>query len=319
MLGFSGHFGTYETSSLKETFRFDDKLSDFSTKFILRNPNQMSKSLESLRKSVEPSISLVEYDGLDKLRDVLRQIHEAEKDSCTVFIIGRYNFQLKPKRLYELQRDFPRLSIEYLTAHRSKGREADYVIVIGLRSGRLGFPCQIADDPILSLVMAKEDPHPNAEERRLFYVAVTRAKKHVYLLAGQSSSSFILEIERDGYELSRGHRAEKIHNCPKCGSGKVVSVQREYGGSFSCSNYPYCDYEPRKCPQCKIGFLYEVENQMHCSNRDCAFTGARCPQCDGYLVLRNKYGQFYGCSNYPRCRFTKRIQDNLEQRYRRRY
>jgi DNA helicase-4 len=94
----------------------------------------------------------------------LGQIDEAEKNFCTVLIIGRYNFQ-KPKHLDELQRDFPRLGIEYLTAHKSKGREADYVIIIGLRSGRLGFPCQIADDPVLSLVMAKEDPHPIAGER----------------------------------------------------------------------------------------------------------------------------------------------------------
>ena len=68
---------------------------------------------------------------------------------------------------------FPSLKIDYKTVHGSKGTEADCVIVIGLDTGKYGFPCQIEDDPVLNLVLAEKDAHPNAEERRLFYVAVT--------------------------------------------------------------------------------------------------------------------------------------------------
>ena len=74
------------------------------------------------------------------------------------------------------------LDVEFTTAHKSKGREADYVILIGVKGGKMGFPCQIVDDPLLDLVLAKGDPFPNAEERRLFYVALTRAKKHIYII-----------------------------------------------------------------------------------------------------------------------------------------
>lgn len=55
----------------------------------------------------------------------------------------------------------------------------------------------------------------------------------------------------------------------------------------------------------------ESDRKQHLDNvnrnkerRDVAVASGKCPRCGGNLVLRNgKYGQFYGCSNYPRCNY----------------
>jgi DNA helicase-4 len=135
--------------------------------------------------------------------------------------------------------------MKYTTAHRSKGLEADYVIIIGLRSGELGFPCQITDDPILNLVLAREDLTANAEERRLFYVSITRARKHVYLVVDDrhGTSTFASEIQRDGYEINVVGNNGEDPSCPLCETGKIVLRKGKYGEFHSCSNYPYCEYK----------------------------------------------------------------------------
>ena len=54
--------------------------------------------------------------------------------------------------------------------------EADYVIVLQCNKDVYGFPSQVSDDPVLDIVLTKSDKFPFGEERRLFYVAITRAK-----------------------------------------------------------------------------------------------------------------------------------------------
>jgi DNA helicase-4 len=126
--------------------------------------------------------------------------------------------------------------MHFVTAHRSKGLEADYTIVINCNSGKYGFPSGQADDPILSLLLSSADQFENGEERRLFYVAMTRTKKHVtFVTERHRKSKFIKEIQDDtaGRELQ----------CPRCGNGELV--KRSGGGQtfYGCTNYAYgCKY-----------------------------------------------------------------------------
>jgi len=316
MTNFPEYFGFTEHLYLDQTFRLNDKLCEFSSNFILKNRDQIAKTLIANKTVDSPPVTLVWTEGnteREQTKDLLEcldEINSREKKKSSVLIIGRYRF-LKPKRLRAIQQKFTKLDIKYYTGHRSKGREADYAIVVDLKSDRLGFPCKIQDDPVLNLVLAKEDTYPDAEERRLFYVAITRAKKHVYLLADPKyPSSFIKEMLRDNVECSvlRKHEFSMIR-CPSCQTGFII--KREHLGKFySCNNYPYCEYKAKTCPECNDGFLYQSQNRSvyQCSSESCDFNAQVCPRCkDGYLVEREKYTKFLGCSNYPACRYTRSL------------
>jgi DNA helicase-4 len=315
MTHFPDYFGITEHMYLNRTFRFNNKICEFSSQFITKNRDQLPKKMFTQEMTDSPAITLVWSESATKdLLRCLTAINQLEREKTSVFIIGRYRHQ-KPERLRFLQNKFPRLSISYLTAHSSKGREADYVIIIGLESGRYSFPCQIQDDPVLNLVLARQDTYPNAEERRLFYVATTRAKKHVYLLADSVyPSTFINEILRDRFEIKilNDNQTLDIH-CPQCKMGNIVQKDGNWGTFFSCTNYPYCDYKAPTCPACTQGFLHLNQKVYACSNEACHFKARICPLCrEGYLVRRKgRRGAFMGCSIYPRCHYTESVRASL--------
>ena len=92
---------------------------------------------------------------------------------------------------------FELLDITYMTIHKSKGLESDIVIIINLIDNITGFPNKIKDEKITRLVTQSADNYPYSEERRLFYVALTRTKNEVYLLVPKTSPSiFVEELQR---------------------------------------------------------------------------------------------------------------------------
>jgi DNA helicase-4 len=309
MTNFQEYFGFTKLLILDKTFRFNDKICDFSSKFILQNPNQIPKRLSTKEKAEKQTVKVIFNDSeSDAISQVLEDISSKSLKKTEVFIIGRYNYQL-PENLDELKRRFPRISIKTITAHSSKGTESDYVILIGMKSGLYGFPCQIVDDPLLDLVLAKQDSFPNSEERRLFYVAVTRAKKEVYLLADTKfPSQFITEVLHQDYNLNvTGENTGKM-KCPECKTGNIEPVRWKDSTFYSCSNYPYCRYRPQVCPKCDNGFLHkENETEYTCINDYCNFRAVICPSCnDGYMkLIKGPYSDFMGCSNFPDCRYKE--------------
>jgi DNA helicase IV len=98
-----------------------------------------------------------------------------------VLLLARYRY-LEPD-LQDLRRRFPRLTFSFKTIHASKGLEADHVVLLNADSGRVGFPSEIVDDPLLGLVSPDEETFQNAEERRVIYVAMTRARHTLTILA----------------------------------------------------------------------------------------------------------------------------------------
>ena len=123
-------------------------------------------------------------EALDSIAEDARRHDE----TSVVLLISRYRHQ-KPKSMHTLRKQHPGLRLDWTTAHGSKGSEADYVVILSLCSGRYGFPSETNDDPSLNLVLAKPEAHPNAEERRLLYVAITRARRQAFLLADGSGWS----------------------------------------------------------------------------------------------------------------------------------
>lgn len=136
--------------------------------------------------------------------------------------------------------------MEFRTVHRSKGLEADHVILLGMNSGSYAFPSQIEDDPLLDLVMPAKESFRHAEERRLFYVALTRARHSVTLLTRRDRlSTFIPELIATAFRgkvrYGQGARAP-ARVCPTCQEGVLREKHGRYGWFLGCSMFPECDY-----------------------------------------------------------------------------
>ena len=105
---------------------------------------------------------------------------------------------MQPDNVAALGSEFPGLDMRFLTVHRSKGLEADHVIILRATRGRMGFPSEIVDDSLLNLVLPEPETFAHAEERRLFYVALTRARHSVTILSDREApSAFATELLED--------------------------------------------------------------------------------------------------------------------------
>ncbi|WP_394793092.1 UvrD-helicase domain-containing protein [Armatimonas sp.] len=319
--GFEDFFGFTRQTALDRTFRFHDKLCAFSSRFVQKNPSQLRKELTTERTAAEPPVVLWATDGKhDPVPAILADIDAKRQAKRLKVLLGRYKHTLpKPDVLGVYQAQFPSLDIVAMTAHASKGLEADYVILLGVKQGRRGFPSEMQDDPVLELVLPESESFPFAEERRLFYVALTRARERVYLIPDFTSySPFVREIhDEDLYEKEiLGEVARLSDVCPLCRRGEVKQRTGPHGTFYSCSNYPVCPHKERTCPRCKQGRMVPGEDTQQPAGEttvkrevptrrcgSCGFLARQCPRCDsGWLVeRRGKSGggkPFWGCSNY---------------------
>lgn len=278
---FEEYFGYTEKSKIETTYRFHQPLIDISGEFIQKNLSQIPKKLNSTLSNKKTNYYLKYYlsNPLVVLNEIFDELIRddpkiAEKD---IFLLGRYSFDLvrlvREDSLLENVRTFKNENItidfikemviynhrlesgdeiklvsKFITAHRSKGLESDVVIILNCNSGKYGFPSEVSDDPVLKLLLAGTDNHENAEERRLFYVAMTRAKEKVYMMSNTKlKSKFITELDVDNSAYPNTLK------CPRCKTSDLVmrkSGQAVNGNSFEfygCSNYLFgCDYTDTK-------------------------------------------------------------------------
>ncbi|QQS16408.1 MAG: topoisomerase DNA-binding C4 zinc finger domain-containing protein [Neisseriales bacterium] len=184
--------------------------------------------------------------------------------------------------------------------------------MIGIKSGKHAFPCEIADDPLLELVLSTKEHFDHAEERRLFYVALTRTKNTIFVVGdSMAESTFFKELMEDP-DVDTSHLGHAINRrCPKC-QAMMMEKKGDFGPFFGCSNYPICHFSTKPCFSCRIGFLINNEDQMKCDNADCQKIYEICPRCkSGALVERKgKHGLFLGCTNYftmDECSYSRNV------------
>ena len=315
MRQFGNRFGDFARIDLETTFRCADRIAAIATEFVLRNPAQIRKTVRAKRKADRPAVhvGLPGDDGASLLKEALDRIAEdagRHRGTSEVLLLGRYR-RLQPLNLGNLAKQYPGLRFSYMTVHRAKGLEADYAVVLGLCAGKFGFPVEIADDPLINLVLSEPEAYPNAEERRLLYVALTRARRQVFLLAeGGPPSAFITELIDGSFDVAVFGRLPKGNvPCPHCKEGRLEQRENARNGSvfYGCSNWPYCGHTVRPCPKCGTGLPVRSGDAFHC--RGCGGSIEGCPQCDGWLETRmGRFGRFLGCSNYPDCDYTRNLQ-----------
>lgn len=263
---FQKYFGFTKKSKIETTYRFNEPLIDISSTFILKNPSQSKKKLKGLNNGKSSEYKIVysvseNQDDTHALQSIFDELLLSGKSSGKeILILGRYSFDIKRLKnegnIFQLDREkgiinyhvnknegeHLRLSAQFMTVHKAKGLEADVVIVINCNSGIHGFPSGMSDDSVLNLLLSDADQFENGEERRLFYVAMTRAKEQLYLVADNSyKSKFIseLEVENDNSEIKK---------CPKCITADLVRRSGVNNGKqwafYGCSNFMYgCTYK----------------------------------------------------------------------------
>ena len=300
------HLGNTERRALTRTFRFGEGILEPSGRFIQQNPEQTKRKLTTEREG-EGIIVMSSLDRQEGLNQAVREILERNEGRRPyILILARYRNRTQLVR--GLWNRVP-AHIEFSTAHAAKGREAEYVIVVDLFDGRYGFPCTTEDDPLLELVLppVSGQAFPHAEERRLFYVAMTRAVRAAYLITDpEKPSPFVRELLKNSPEVE--NRGELAPSCPDCPRGSLIpSASRD---NLRCSNYPGCGHMIPLCPRCRRGYVTIQEGTGKCSNPGCAAPPMMCPRCgNGILVPRTGNNPFWGCSRYhsePSCTYTAR-------------
>lgn len=250
MTDFQNMFGSGPRLELTTTFRCTQKICDVSSKFVSQNPKQLKKKVRSIHTEAgEPVLLIRDGDPEEAIEKYLWRLSaklatdDSKKEDGikrTVDLLGRYRHdkELMPKNLP------PNLDVRFRTVHSAKGLEADYVIVVNVKSGIYGFPSTIADDQVLDLAMSEGDSFEHAEERRLFYVALTRARHQAVIITQPGlESPFVIELNAysEVEEItSEGETKPELKICNLCGQGTLVARQGPYGQFFGCSRFPAC-------------------------------------------------------------------------------
>jgi len=256
-------FGYCERVDIDKTFRYGKLLNNISSKFIQKNPSQLKKTVEPFNEKDESNIF---FHDKNIFSEVVNKL--IKKNYKKIYILGRYNADKYDESLrkkffksnivtnYEIKSLTKKYktNVEYKTIHGSKGLEADIVCVINLFPGIYGFPSQVENDEILFLVLPNPETFPYAEERRLMYVAMTRAKRELHLFTGSHffSSEFIKEIKED-YKFNNAKsnieteiENKKIEYCPKHNI-KLVKRNSYKGSFYACPKF----FSQEKCKYTK--------------------------------------------------------------------
>ena len=204
-INFKKYFKGSNIMKIENTYRNSQELISVAGSFVMKNPKQIKKNLISKKKIKKP-IKIIYYNNLkETFIKLIIDIYGGYKGS--ILVLGRNNkdinlvlnnkFKILPDGTLQYL-DNTSIKIKYLTVHKSKGLEEENVIIINLNDSYLGFPNKIKDDRILRLVSRNNDRFLYSEERRLFYVALTRTKNNAYLLVNKKNlSMFVKELIHD--------------------------------------------------------------------------------------------------------------------------
>ncbi len=314
---FKETFGYGSELSITKTYRNAQEVIDIAGGFIQKNTAQIRKALVSPKHIQNPVIIQTYTEDVDRkqyegkggkffllgetVENIMREIL-TENPKSSILLLGRYGFDgfnltkssdfiYWEKTGNVTSKTFADIQMEFMTVHRAKGLGYDNVIIINAIDSVYGFPSQVQEDPVLKYVVKDDHAIEYAEERRLFYVALTRTKNRIYIVTPQQRpSEFVRELVHDYSNVTlRGELDEKQNNkgeikhCPICGYPLQLRYKKSYGLKlWICSNEPeICDFITNDLKGGELQIL-------------------KCDKCrDGYLIVKEgKEEPFLGCTNY---------------------
>ena len=315
---FKNTFGYGLELCITKTYRNAQEVIDIAGGFVQKNLSQIRKALISPKhiehpiviKTYTEEVDRKEYEGkggkyfligkcVEEIMDGLISKYEHPK----ILLLGRYGFDgynltTSAEFIYDDKTGSVRSKkynadyFDFMTVHRAKGLGYDHVIIINARNETYGFPSQVQEDPVLKYVVKDDHSYDYAEERRLFYVALTRTKNRVYIITPQQHpSEFVLELIRDYPQVKVFGKIDKEpqektqdKRCPVCGYPLQLRYKKAYGLKlWICTNEPeICDFMTNNLAGDEMTIM-------------------KCDKCkDGYLIVKDGRGSgpFLGCTNY---------------------
>ena len=363
------HKGGTETEriELKQTYRFGQPLSDTTRRFVTRGARAIDREIvgsPDIRpdprwpSSVVIASSRLTAEGERRLGKnhkgftagilaALARIEERSQEA-SVLVMARRNAELEgtedvrrwglglDRRIINRVLRKNSIQVTYSTIHKAKGTEADYVILLDAGPPRAS---EAAESRALerALRVFRGADTTEEEERRIWYVALTRAKHKVYIIVAADTdrhSEFADELyhnEERRYDVAEDELAQFLQPmrphvpCPKCTyMGRTTAVLAIRGRSdhpfVGCTSYGagpdhHCGHKERVCEKCRKGLMIRLGNGWtKCQTPQCRHEAPLC-QCDvprPMVERRNRQtGKiFWGCQRYgaeESCQTTRRI------------
>lgn len=324
---FCEEVGYGQELKITKTYRNAQEIIDIAGTFVQKNSSQIKKELVSPKRITNPVIIHTYSEDYVKgeqggkfyrlgvavntaIEEIIKYNKSDGKSSVSsILLIGRYGFDARnlcyskefsyddrAGKVYS-SRYGSKVKLQFLTAHSSKGLSAENVIIINAKDEIYGFPSKVDDDPVLNLVISNDCSYNYAEERRLFYVALTRTKNRVFIVTPEKRpSEFIKELlsDTDSYpnvtlkgelKTSLNEVAVVQNKCPVCGYPMQLRWNKNYGlRLWVCTN------DQEVC-----GFMTNDRRGGELSIQKCDWCE------DGYLIVKEgRNGYILGCTNYKK-------------------
>ena len=251
-------WGPTRMFQITTTRRFRQSLIDASGAFVMQDKSLYAKQLRNPSDKKDYSLKALggatQEERFDAIVEQLRKLPKA----ASVLMLGRYRSDLNllsrndRDGLFQIDEhtggivfpEKPDMDIKFMTAHASKGLQRDFVFLLCCSGGLKGFPSAIPEEPLLGLLLPEVERMPHAEERRLFYVAMTRCKKKLFFVVDQSRPSRFMYELHDKICPNIFRDVKLPPQCPNCGE----ALRLRHTGSdpsrafYGCTGFPNCRY-----------------------------------------------------------------------------